>query len=105
MSKYLKNLEESAGLFEEAESKTVSLHSSKNNSLMQSKGNKYNKNDISIKYEEPQYQEVKNTYEVLKPRIASDTKKENKNDKNSISKRNNSKYRRRIKKGFTRRRI
>ena len=67
MSKYLKNLEESAGLFEEAESKTVSLHSSKNNSLMQSKGNKYNKNDISIKYEEPQYQEVKNTYEVLKP--------------------------------------
>ena len=62
MSKYLQKLEESAGLFEEAESRTISKHSSKNSSLIASKENKY-----SIKYEDPQYQSVKNTYEVLKP--------------------------------------
>ena len=62
MSKYLQKLEENAGLFEEAESRTISKHSSKNSSLIASKENKY-----SIKYEDPQYQSVKNTYEVLKP--------------------------------------
>ena len=62
MSKYLQKLEESAGFFEEAESRTISKHSSKNSSLIASKENQY-----SIKYEDPQYQSVKNTYEVLKP--------------------------------------
>ncbi len=62
MSKYLQKLEENAGLFEEAESRTISKHSSKNSSLISSKENKY-----PTKYEEPQYKSVKNTYEVLKP--------------------------------------
>ena len=72
MSKYLQKLEEGVGLFEEVESRTLSKHSSKNNSLISSKENKHNENEIiipSIKYEEPQYQSVKNTYEVLKPII------------------------------------
>ena len=72
MSKYLQKLEEGEGLFEEVESRTLSKYSSKNNSLISSKENKQNENEIiipSIKYEEPQYQSVKNTYEVLKPII------------------------------------
>ena len=66
MSKFL----EGSGLFEEAESKEVSLNSSKNNSLIKSKEIEYDPNKMifeKTRYEEPKYQEVKNTYEVLKP--------------------------------------
>ena len=67
MSKYLK---EGKDLFEEAQSKTISLKSSYDNSILTSKERKYNINEAlvePIKYEKPQYKEVKNTYEVLKP--------------------------------------
>jgi len=52
------------GLFEEAESKTYSMKSSNT-----SNKNEYDDNMIikSTKYEEPKYEEVHNTYEVLKP--------------------------------------
>ena len=66
MSKLL----EGSGLFEEAESMEVSLNSSKENSLIKSKGKDYDSNKMIIektRYEKPKYQEVKNTYEVLKP--------------------------------------
>ena len=70
MSKYLEKLKEGNGLFEEAQSKTVSLKSSHDNSTLTSKEMKYNPNEVivqPIKYENPQYNEVKNTYEILKP--------------------------------------
>ena len=70
MSKYLEKLKEGNGLFEEAQSKIVSLKSSHDNSTLTSKEMKYNPNEVivqPIKYENPQYNEVKNTYEILKP--------------------------------------
>lgn len=70
MSKYLDKLKEGKGLFEEAESKTVSIRSSHENSILISKEKKYDPNEVIIqeqKIEKPQYQEVENTYEVLKP--------------------------------------
>ena len=52
------------GLFEEAESKTYSMKSSNTSNKKE-----YDDNMIikSTKYEEPKYEEVHNTYEVLKP--------------------------------------
>ena len=70
MSKYLDKLKEGKGLFEEAESKSVSIRSSHENSILTSKEKKYDPNEVIIqeqKIEKPQYQEVENTYEVLKP--------------------------------------
>jgi len=61
----MSNFLEGIGLFEEAESKEVSLNSSKNDSIIKSKGIEYLKNKTI--YEKPKYQEVKNTYEILKP--------------------------------------
>ena len=51
-------------LFEETESKTYSMKSSNTSNKME-----YDDNMIikSTKYEEPKYEEVHNTYEVLKP--------------------------------------
>ena len=70
MSKTLEKFKEEKGLFEEAESKTISMRSSHNNSILTSKEKKYDPNEIVIqeqKIESPQYQEEENTYEVLKP--------------------------------------
>ena len=70
MSKTLGKFKEEKGLFEEAESKTISMRSSHNNSILTSKEKKYDPNEIVIqeqKIESPQYQEEENTYEVLKP--------------------------------------
>jgi len=70
MSKYLDKLKEGKGLFEEAESKSVSIRSSHENSILTSKEKKYDPNEVIIQeqqIEKPQYQEVENTYEVLKP--------------------------------------
>ena len=69
MSKYLEKLNGN-GLFKDAQSKTISLKSSHNDSEFSSKEMKYNPNNIifkSTKIESPQYQEPENTYEVLKP--------------------------------------
>ena len=70
MSKTLEKFKEEKDLFEEAESKTISMRSSHNNSILTSKEKKYDPNEIVIqeqKIESPQYQEEENTYEVLKP--------------------------------------
>jgi hypothetical protein len=70
MSKTLEKFKEEKGLFEEAQSKTISMTSSHNNSILTSKEKKYDPNEIVIqeqKIESPQYQEEENTYEVLKP--------------------------------------
>ena len=70
MSKNLEKFKEEKGLFEEAESKTISMRSSHNNSILTSKEKKYDPKEIVIqeqKIESPQYQEEENTYEVLKP--------------------------------------
>lgn len=70
MSKTLEKFKEEKGLFEEAQSKTISMRSSHNNSILTSKEKKYDPNEIVIqeqKIESPQYQEEENTYEVLKP--------------------------------------
>ncbi len=70
MSKTLEKFKEEKCLFEEAESKTISMRSSHNNSILTSKEKKYDPNEIVIqeqKIESPQYQEEENTYEVLKP--------------------------------------
>ena len=70
MSKTLEKFKEEKGLFEETESKTISMRSSHNNSILTSKEKKYDPNEIVIqeqKIESPQYQEEENTYEVLKP--------------------------------------
>ena len=69
MSKYLEKLNGN-GLFEEVESKTISMKSSYSNSGISSKEMKYEPNKIiykSTKIERPKYQEDENTYEVLKP--------------------------------------
>ena len=69
MSKYLEKLNGN-GLFEEVESKTISMKSSHNNSGISTKEMKYEPNKIiykSTKIERPKYQEDENTYEVLKP--------------------------------------
>ena len=52
------------GLFEEAESKTYSMKSSNTSNKKEYDDNMMIK---STKYEEPKYEEVHNTYEVLKP--------------------------------------
>ena len=70
MSKTLEKFKEEKCLFEEAESKTISMSTSHNNSILTSKEKKYDPNEIVIqeqKIESPQYQEEENTYEVLKP--------------------------------------
>ena len=69
MSKYLEKLNGN-GLFEEVESKTISMKSSHSNSGISTKEMKYEPNKIiykSTKIERPKYQEDENTYEVLKP--------------------------------------
>ena len=69
MSKYLEKLNGN-GLFEEAESKTISMKSSHSNSGLSSNEMKYEPNKIilkSTKIERPQYKEDEITYEVLKP--------------------------------------
>ena len=70
MSKTLEKFKEEKDLFEEAESKTISMRSSHNYSILTSKEKKYDPNEIVIqeqKIESPQYQEEESTYEVLKP--------------------------------------
>jgi len=48
MSKTLEKFKEEKGLFEEAESKTISMRSSHNNSILTSKEKKYDPNEIVI---------------------------------------------------------